>query len=86
MAAHYFVHHKRLPDLASPTRFTEKVIRRKLVDRDPRLPIMADKIAVKEFVATILGAPYVTPTLWSGEFLAAARRAQLVDSLRPEGQ
>lgn len=69
MTAHYFVHHKRLPDLARPTRFTEKVIRRKLVDRDPRLPIMADKIAVKEFVASILGAPYVTPTLWSGESL-----------------
>ena len=69
MTAHYFVHHKRLPDLARPTRFTEKVIRRKLVDRDPRLPILADKIAVKEFVASILGAPYVTPTLWSGESL-----------------
>ena len=71
--AHYFVHHRRLPDLAHPTRFTEKVIRRKLFDRDPRLPIMADKIAVKEFVAATLGGQYVTPTLWSGESLPPLR-------------
>ena len=67
--AHYFVHHRRLPNLARPTRFTEKVIRRKLFDRDPRLPTMADKVAVKEFVAATIGAQYVTPTLWSGESL-----------------
>jgi hypothetical protein len=71
--AHYFVHHRRLPDLAHPTRFTEKVIRRKLFDRDPRLPIMADKIAVKEFVANAIGAHYVTPTLWCGESLPPRR-------------
>ncbi len=63
---HYFAHHHRLPALAEPKRFTEKVIRRKLFDRDPRLPIMADKIAVKIFVAEKIGANSVTPTLWSG--------------------
>jgi hypothetical protein len=64
--AHYLAHHKRLPNLHNPTRFSEKVIRRKLRDRDPRLPQRADKIAVKDFVARTLGEGWVTPTLWSG--------------------
>src|SRR5579864_2107424 len=63
---HYTVHHKRLPNLKEPKRFTEKVIRRKLLDRDPRLPLRADKLAVKSFVALRIGDDYVTPTLWSG--------------------
>jgi len=66
---HYLVHHGRLPNFAHPQRFTEKVLRRKLIDRDPRLPILADKIAAKAFVAERIGAQYVTPTLWSGERL-----------------
>ncbi|HYA75093.1 MAG TPA: ATP-grasp fold amidoligase family protein [Roseiarcus sp.] len=67
--AHYFAHHKRLPNLRRPERFSEKVIRRKLFDRDPRLPQRADKIAVKDFVARTLGDAWVTPTLWSGPSL-----------------
>lgn len=62
----YCWRHRRLPDLANPTRFTELVQLRKLRDRDPRMPEMADKIAVKSLVAARLGREWVIPLLWSG--------------------
>lgn len=43
--------------------------RRKLVDRDPRIPGLIDKLQVKQFVRNRLGAEWVTPTLWSGDVL-----------------
>ena len=55
--------------LGRPRRFTEFVQRRKLLDRDPRIPLMIDKVAVKAFVAATLGKAWVTPTLWSGDIL-----------------
>jgi hypothetical protein len=55
-----------LPDLAEPTTFNELVQARKLTDRDPRLPLLADKVAVKEHVAQRLGKEWVIPTLWYG--------------------
>jgi len=61
--------HGRLPDLASPQSFNELVQHRKLHDRDPRLPALADKQAVKAFVAAQLGPSWLTPTLWSGRRL-----------------
>ncbi|CAA9529185.1 MAG: hypothetical protein AVDCRST_MAG23-907 [uncultured Sphingosinicella sp.] len=60
------------PDLAQPTRFNELVQARKLHDRDPRLPQLADKVAVKEHVARRLGAEWVIPTLWHGTELPKA--------------
>ncbi len=69
IALTYLWRHRRLPDLVDPTLFTELVQLRKLRDRDPRLPAMADKIAVKSFVAAQLGREWVIPMLWSGEVL-----------------
>ena len=66
--------HNRLPALSTPTRFTEFVQRRKLYDRDPRLPTYADKVAVKALVAARLGSEWVTPTLWHGEALPDTAR------------
>lgn len=71
---HYAAHHRRFPSIRNPSRFTEKVIRRKLYDRDPRLPLRADKIAVKEHVASVLGEAWTTPTLWSGRDLPPRSR------------
>lgn len=51
--------------------FTEWVQHRKLHDRDPRLPVLADKVTVKEVVARQLGHGWTTPTLWSGRVLPA---------------
>ncbi len=58
-----------LPDLRQPRRFNELVQARKLHDRDPRLPIMADKINVKKVVSERLGPEWVIPTLWHGTVL-----------------
>ena len=65
----YLWRHRRLPDLAEPSLFTEWVQVRKLRDRDPRMPAMADKVAVKALVADRLGRAWVVPTLWSGSEL-----------------
>jgi hypothetical protein len=65
----FFLFHRRLPDLDHPRTFNEKVARRKLCDRDPRMPRLSDKILAKEYVTEVLGAEWVIPTLWSGREL-----------------
>ena len=62
----YLWRHRRWPDLDRPARFTELIQARKLDDRDPRMPLLADKLRVKDHVAALLGPDWVTPTLWSG--------------------
>lgn len=68
----YLWRHRRPLDLQNPRRFTELVQRRKLHDRDPRLPLLIDKVNVKRVVAQQLGNEWVTPTLWSGSVLPSA--------------
>ena len=63
----YLWRHRRLLDLRAPMRFTELVQGRKLHDRDPRLPLLIDKAAVKTFVRDRIGSEWVTPTLWHGQ-------------------
>lgn len=65
----YLARHGRLPNLVSPKTFTELVQYRKLYDRDPRMPRLADKVAVKDYVAAKIGRDWVIPTLWSGVML-----------------
>lgn len=65
----YVLRHRRLLSLSRPTRFTELVQRRKMIDRDRRLPHLIDKVAVKRFVAEVLGTSWVTPTYWYGDTL-----------------
>ena len=57
------------PNILRPKTFSEKIQHRKLFERDPRLPLRADKIEVKNFVRRKLGEEWVTPTLWFGELL-----------------
>lgn len=68
----YLWRHRRLPQLAEPRLFTEFVQHRKLFDRDIRLPMLADKIAAKAFVADRLGPEWIVPTLWHGTALPPA--------------
>lgn len=67
----YLWRHGRLPDLSNPTLFTELVQLRKLRDRNPRMPAMADKVAAKALVASQLGRDWIIPMLWSGDELPA---------------
>ena len=39
-------------DLAHPTRFSEKLNRYKLTDRNPLMPLCADKVEVRQYVAS----------------------------------
>ena len=50
-------------DLDHPKRYTEKLQWLKLYDRKPEYATMVDKVAVKEYVAKIIGKEYVIPTL-----------------------
>ncbi len=65
----YAWRHKRLPDLADPTRFTELVQLRKLTDRSPVQRLLMDKLAAKRIAAERLGARWTVPTLWQGKTL-----------------
>lgn len=65
--------HRSLPDLQNPKTFSEKVLYRKLHDRDPRLCELSDKVAAKRLVAAILGEDWITPTLWHGRPLPERR-------------
>jgi hypothetical protein len=56
----------RRPDLVLARRHSERVQRAKLFQRDPRLPVLADKIEVKKFVSERVGEQYVVPTLFAG--------------------
>lgn len=63
----YLKNFGRLPDLASPKTFNEKLNWRKLHQRDPRHVIYSDKVAVKERIASLIGPDHVLPNLWVGE-------------------
>jgi hypothetical protein len=60
-------HHGRIPNLWNPRTFNEKIQWMKLFNRDPRMPIYANKIAVKQLVAEKIGEHWIIPTLWSGD-------------------
>jgi hypothetical protein len=65
----YMRKYGRPPRVLFPKTFNEKLLYRKLHDRDPALPHFVDKITVKKIVTEMLGSEWVTPTLWSGSSL-----------------
>ncbi len=65
----YLWRHGRLPDLADPKRFTELVQRRKLLDRDPRMVALVNKVTAKAAAARLFGEDWVIPTIWTGTTL-----------------
>lgn len=67
---------KRL-DLKNPTSYNEKLQWLKLYDRNPLYTKLVDKVAVKDYVASIIGNEYIIPTLKvykSPEFVLDAPR------------
>ncbi len=71
VAVSYAWRHRRLPDLDSPTRFTELVQVRKLYDRSAIQAQLMDKVAAKRIAGTALGPEWIIPTLWQGTALPA---------------
>jgi hypothetical protein len=65
----FLLYHHRLPRLNPPVTFCEKVVHRKIADRDPRMARLTDKILSKEYVCQKLGADWIIPNLWFGETL-----------------
>jgi hypothetical protein len=59
----------RRPNLLLARRHSERLQRAKLFQRDPRMPVLADKIEVKRFIAERVGEQYVVPTLFAGTAL-----------------
>ena len=50
-------------DLENPQTFNEKIQWLKLYDRNPLYTTLVDKVAVKEYVANIIGKEYIIPTI-----------------------
>ena len=69
IALTYGLRHRRFVHPHRPRRFTDWIQWRKLYDRDPRMSLLADKVAVKQHVAALLGEAWVTPTLYEGASL-----------------
>jgi len=61
--ADYLRVYHRFPDLKNPRKFSEKIMWRKLYDRDPRLPGLVDKIRVKDIMGKRFGDDFIIPTL-----------------------
>ncbi|MES1932719.1 hypothetical protein T35B1_08919 [Salinisphaera shabanensis T35B1] len=59
----YFRHHKRVPNLTSPKKFTEKITASKLESDDKLMKVCADKFAVREYVKSKIGNQYLIPML-----------------------
>jgi hypothetical protein len=53
----------RLPDLAQPRTFNEKVLWRKVYDRRPVFRTLSDKVAVRDYVAARVGPEHLVPML-----------------------
>jgi len=59
--------HGRTPNIASPETFNDRILHRIIHDRDPRLNIICDKIAVRDFIANRVDASFLTPVIGSWE-------------------
>lgn len=58
-------------DFDNPQTLNEKIAVRKLSD-DPRLPVLADKYAVRDYVARTVGEQYLIPAVFVGETFTEA--------------
>ena len=59
----FYAHMNRRLDLKNPRTFNEKVQWLKLNNRKEEYTMMADKYAVKAYIADIIGEEYIIPTL-----------------------
>jgi hypothetical protein len=62
--------------LLFPRTHSEWVQHHKFLRRDPRVPLLTDKIEVKKYVAERVGEQYVVPTYWHGRRLPTVRECR----------
>jgi hypothetical protein len=58
---------RRVPDVALPRDYTDRMLWRKLFDRNPLFVTFADKLATKDWVAARCPDLPMPATLWAGE-------------------
>ena len=63
----YIRRQRRLPNLLTPRRYTEKMQWRKLFDLSPTYGQLCDKLAVRDFIAERVGTDVLIPLLWVGD-------------------
>jgi TupA-like ATPgrasp len=56
--------HHYVPNLYNPKTFNEKIVAKMLFDRSPLLPIVADKLAARDFITSRIGDGYL-PKLYA---------------------
>jgi hypothetical protein len=61
---HFYYWHRCLPNLLSPRTFNEKLCRRMIAERDPKMTLWADKFLVRDFVRHRVGDEYL-PKLYA---------------------
>lgn len=59
----FFITHRRWPRISPATTFNEKLLVRKLAPVDPRYPIVADKVAVRDWVSQRVGSRHLIPVI-----------------------
>lgn len=69
--------HKRLPNIFQPKTFNEYLLRKKIFDRNPLLTQLADKYAVREYVAERIGTEYLAKLYYVTDDPATIDFAQL---------
>lgn len=77
--------HGVAPRLDPPITFNEHILHRILFDRDPRLKVLNDKLAVRDFIRARVGEDYVVPLLgvWSDPALVEWDRLRVPFVLKP---
>jgi len=65
----FLEYHHRWPRIDQPQTFCEKILHRKLFDRDPGMVALSDKILAKRRVSELLGPEWITPSIWAGHVL-----------------
>ncbi|RVD31462.1 hypothetical protein EN742_34120, partial [Mesorhizobium sp. M4A.F.Ca.ET.020.02.1.1] len=55
-----------LPNPAAPTRYHERMLWRKIIDRNPLFVTLTDKLAAKDYIRRVCPQVQSPRTLWSG--------------------
>ncbi len=77
----YKEHHGIAPRLNSPVSFNEHILHRIIYYRDPRLKVICDKLAVRDFILQHAGPEFAVPLLGVWETRQKSIGAACLDNL-----